>query len=81
MKAFTIFGVNFGLSWSIRAAAPAATGVATEVPLIFISFCDAGVLLLDALSDGFEVTMRLFDACANTRLLPGATRSGFNRLS
>ena len=81
MNALTILGVSFGLIWSIKAAVPAAIGVETEVPLIRIIFCVEGVPLSDAFSDGFEVTMRLFAACANTRLLPGATRSGFTKLS
>ena len=81
MKALTILGVSFGLSWSINAAVPAAIGVETDVPLIRITFIVGAVPLADASSDGVVVTRRLFCACANTRLLPGATRSGFNKLS
>src|SRR5215216_5879248 len=59
IKALTILGVSFGLSWSIRAAVPAAIGVETEVPLIRIILIAGAVLLLDSLRDGFEVTRRL----------------------
>jgi predicted aconitase with swiveling domain len=48
-----MFGVSFGLSWNRRAAAPAAIGVETEVPLILITFIVALVPLLDSFNVGF----------------------------
>src|ERR1044072_3531005 len=59
IKALTMFGVSFGLSWSIRAAVPAAIRVETEVPLICIILMVAAVPLVDAFRDGFEVIRRL----------------------
>src|SRR5688500_4532315 len=81
MNALTMLGVIFGLSWSIRAAAPAAIGVATDVPLMRIIFIDDGVSGADSSSVGCVVTRRFWLACAKISLLPGATRSGFNKLS
>src|SRR5262245_59955053 len=81
MNAFTMLGVIFGLSWCIRAAAPAAIGVATEVPLMLIIFIAAGVPGSDSFRVGFVVTRRFEALCAKISLLPGATRSGFNKLS
>src|ERR671916_854267 len=66
-------GVRRGLAWSISAAAPAATGVAIEVPLsVIIRRPAAG--LTPASSSGWVVTMRFPSASALVSLLPGATR-------
>src|SRR5215831_9655534 len=78
--AFTMLGVRFGFAWSIKAAAPATTGVDIEVPLRYI-WSRVSAPLTDASSCGFCETSRLFGDFASTILLPGATRSGFIKWS
>jgi len=79
-SALTRLGVSSGFAWSIRAAAPAATGVAIELPLRYICL-RLSTGLTPASSAGFCAMRELATACALTILLPGATRSGLTRLS
>src|SRR5215213_8885218 len=67
---FTMFGVKLGLTWRSRAAAPATTGVAIEVPLRRIIFWLAN-FDVPASSVGLARTRRLASASAETILLPG----------
>src|SRR6266508_647559 len=77
----TIFGVNLGLAWSSKAAAPATRGAETEVPLMYIIFCVFLPAPSPVSKSGLAVTRVLFTASAKINLLPGATRSGLIRLS
>ena len=83
-------GVSPGLTCSSSAAAPATTGAATDVPLnsisvLFGAWAAPGTFA----SCGYVVTSRfqvlrwpkMSADSAPTMRLPGATRSGFSRLS
>src|ERR1044071_408986 len=76
----TMFGVSFGLACNIKAAAPATTGVAIDVPLRYIAWMFSP-LLIAVFKFGYLLTRELSSDSAAIILLPGATRSGFIRLS
>src|ERR1043165_7475744 len=78
--ALTRFGVRREFAWSNKAAAPAATGVAIEVPDRYIMRRDAG-WLASTFSSGWAASRLLHDDAAPMILLPGAISSGFRRLS
>src|SRR5215203_315995 len=73
-------GVRDGLASNKRAAAPATSGAAIDVPLSIICLRVALPLTL-ASSEGFCERRKLFGDCAKIVLLPGAEISGFIKLS
>ncbi len=75
-----MFGFREGLAYSIRAAVPATTGEAIEVPLSFM-YLRVLSLLTPASAPGVSLNNLLFGEEAETILLPGAESSGLIKLS
>src|SRR6185503_19354785 len=83
--ALTKPGVRLGLASNIIAAAPATTGVAIEVPLIYMTWSVVVVVPL-IFEVGYSVIKlvslpTLLGEIAPISLFPGATTSGFIKLS